>query len=278
MLGVAISSSVGNAKKAITPEIKPLGKILSSCEFDMDATIAASYSGSGEDFDNYEASPASGASQSDYDLFLGATSTPAEGDEPTFNGSAGDSAAYFSFDGGDFFKAQGANTQFLEDIHDTVESQDFTMVMPLYYVSGNEILMTNRLGGGANIGVMMYILAATDSLYFTQRGAIGNATDNSTATLNVNAVNFVALGYDHDAEEVTFWINTSIGQTKSLSLNLTAAAASGVLSIGAYSSGISAMVNGSRVYGASMFNKKLTNAEMLKVIRQYELRHDRNYI
>lgn len=77
-------------------------EIPSTC-FHLDATDADSYPGSGQTWANLIASPADGSGQTDFDVWRGGSSS-ASTDDPTFNGTAGDSAAYWSFDGGDFFR------------------------------------------------------------------------------------------------------------------------------------------------------------------------------
>lgn len=90
--------------------------IIPSANFDVDATVEASYGGSGQTFANLVVAPADGvASQTDYDFNLGADSGSST-DDPTFTGSAGDSGAYFLHDGGDFFRLAAANTAWLENL------------------------------------------------------------------------------------------------------------------------------------------------------------------
>jgi hypothetical protein len=52
-----------------------LGSLVSSCVFDLDATIAASYSGSGQTWSNLETTPADSEAQTAYDFYLGADSS-----------------------------------------------------------------------------------------------------------------------------------------------------------------------------------------------------------
>jgi hypothetical protein len=89
---------------------------------DLDATIAASYGGSGQTWSNLINTPTVGV-KADYDFYLGKT-VSASTDDPTFTGSAGSSSAYFLHDGGDYFTAinTGANVGILSNIHKTTTS------------------------------------------------------------------------------------------------------------------------------------------------------------
>lgn len=261
----------------VPPSIVPMGEIVDGCEFDLDATIYDSYPGSGQSFSNIEPSPASGAAQSSYDCYLGAAAT-VDGDEPTFNGTAGDAAAYFSFGGNDFFQIQGSNTTFIEEIHNTTAEQDFTFVCPFYYTNGAEILFGNRNAGGANIGLILYTTAANDYLFITQRGSTAPASANGTVSLSENSIGLAGFAHDHAADETTFWVNTKTGQTVANAFNTTVAAASGKMTIGAYGNGSSPASAGTRLYGCSMFDRVLTDDEFEAVARQYEVRHNREYL
>jgi hypothetical protein len=117
-----------------TPASSYLDGVLASTVFDLDATIAASYPGSGLTWANL-ATPADGAAKTAYDFFLGDGVTATT--YPAFSGSAGNSAAYWSFDGGDYFDLKsGANTAFLRDAHKTTGGSDFWIAMAYRPVDG----------------------------------------------------------------------------------------------------------------------------------------------
>lgn len=91
-----------------------------STVFQVHATMSDCYPGSGQTLATLDKD---GAALTAYDFYLGATSS-ASTDDPTFNGTAGDSAAYFSFDGGDKFKMQvNPPTTFLQELGKN--TQDF---------------------------------------------------------------------------------------------------------------------------------------------------------
>lgn len=261
----------------LPPKIVSMGSVVDGCEIDFDSTIYDSYIGSGESLVNIEPRPASGAAQSAYDMYLGAAGTT-DGDEPTFNGTAGNADAYFSFDGNDFFLLQGSNTTFVNNIHNTTSQQDFTVVMPMFYTNATQILFGNRVAGGTNIGCAGFTLAGDNKLYFTQRGDTAAVTSNSASALSTNAINFIAIGFSHSSNQTSFWINNKTAETAAHTFNATTVAASGALSIGAYSNGGSSMATGQRLYSFSMFDHVLSNDEMEAAIRQYEIRHNRSYI
>lgn len=257
----------------------PMGSLVNGCVFDLDATQSNSYAGTGQTFLNYESNPADGESKAEYNFYLGNAATT-DGDEPTFNGSANASSAYFSFDGGDFFKGVNTLSTFLDSIHKTTGGSDFTFVMSLYYVSANQILLTNRLAGVANIGVAMYVFSATDTLRFVQRGDTAASTEvQSVGTINASAWNVIACAHSHSTNTTTLWLNSATGAQTSNTFNATTTTASATnFTIGAYGNDTFPLGNGSRVKNIAAFNKVLTNAEMATVITQMGRRHNINYI
>lgn len=109
----SINQTISGSSSASVPNMQ---EIIPSCNFDVDATVSASYGGSGQTFSNLVVAPADGvAVQTDYDFTLGANDTPST-DDPTFTGTAGDPAAFFAHDGGDFFQIAGGNPAWLDDL------------------------------------------------------------------------------------------------------------------------------------------------------------------
>ena len=258
--------------------VKPLNKIVSGCELDIDATVYDSYTGVGENVLNIEPNPASGSAQSAHDMYLGASATT-DGDEPTFNGIAGDAAAYFSFDGGDQLLAQSAMNNFLGSLHKTTGGSDFTFLFTLYYISATQALINTKNTNGINQGVDLYSLSHTNKLYMSQGNGSTNPAAVSTNTFNASAWNFAAVAHKHGTNETTFWLNDATGETVSHAFGTTTTDASGAgLSFGAYANGTFNLANGSRMKSLACFNKVLTDEEMDLVKAQYMVRHNQSYI
>ena len=260
----------------LQPEIVPMGEVVSSCVLDMDATIFDSFIGSGEDFDNIEPNPADSSTQTANDFFLGATGT-ADGDEPSFVGTAGDSAAYFLYGGGDFHKFQGTITTFLDGIHKTTGGSDFSFFMTFRYITGvNQVFVGNRLAGGTNIGVIMFATSTNDVLRCTQRGS-STSSVIGTATMTSGSDIFIGISHSHADNNTRFWVETTTAENVAHTFGTTTSAASGVPSIGGFSDGTLAFPNTSRLYGCSVFNEYFDDAKAAKVKEQYEIRHNRSY-
>jgi len=250
----------------------PMGDFVASCVFDLDATFATSYPGTGTSFLNVEPTPADGELQAEYDFGTGVGA-------PTFTGTAGSPAAYFSFNN-DSFAGDNALSTFLDAIHKTTGGADYTMVMTVYYKSANTVFATNRQAGTTNKGVMMYTLAADDKLKMLQRGDSGNSTTIETnGTLNADEWNFLAVSHKHSTNESTVWLNSSLGLTATDTFNTTTSTASAnEFYIGAYGGGTLPLANDSRVRSFDMFNGNLTDAQMAIVATQLGTRHNDTYV
>ena len=252
--------------------LQPMGDIVSSCVRDLDATIQASYAGTGTDWLNIETSPADSETQAQYDV---------EGtgvNQPTFTGITGNTDAYFSFDGNDFLLGKNSLTTFENNLHKTTGGSDFAFVMAIYYVSATQIFASNRAAGGANIGVFMFSSAGDNKLSFGQRGGSAPITVLSTATLNIGAWNIIAASHSHSTNESRLWVNTATGEDISHTYNTTTASASATkFTIGAYESGAAPLISGIRVRSFQEFNEYLTDAKMTGIINQLNLRHGTVY-
>jgi hypothetical protein len=251
--------------------LRPLGDIVSSCVFDLDATLAASHSGG--DWLNIEPTPADSEAKTEYDFADTGTNQPA------FTGDVGSKGAYFLFDGTNHFLGSNTLSTFLDSIHKTTGGSDFTFVCTVYAVSGNQIFMTNRTAGGTNIGVMLYSLSAADKVIVTQRGDTGgNGNPATTAALNIGAWNFIACSHKHSTNETTLWLNSSTGETSSDTFNATTTTASSTnFALGAYGGSTLPLPNTSRARNFAAFNEVLTDAQMALVMTQLGLRHQTTY-
>ena len=257
---------------------RSLASIVPAAVFDLDVSVRQSFANNpNRIIRNLVPNPADGSARSAYDFDLGIGGTSA----PDFNNVLpGSPNASLRFDGGDYLQIRGGNTAFVNAMHDTTDQQDFTLAMALLYTDATDMFFASRLAGGAaNEGFIFYTLTGNDLPYFTHRGTSVSSTANGTTrALRENDVNFVAMAYDHTAAEVTFWVNSSVGETVARSIGTVTADASGDFTIGAYADGSTAMANGESLYAAGCFNKVLSDAEMKAVIKEYERRHKRRYL
>lgn len=265
---IGILNSLGSI---IPPITKPIGSIVPSCVFDLDATRIASYAGG--NLLNMEGSPADSDTQDEYDFEAVGASLP------VFTGTQGSHDAYFLFDGVGHFKGVNAISDFLKSIHKTTGGSDFTFVFTVYYISATQAFITTKNANGINQGVDIYSLSSTDKVYMNQGDGSANVGSLSTATLNASAWNFVAVSHKHSTNTTTFWLNSSAGVDFSHTFGTTTTDASGAkASIGAYNTGAFPLANGSRAKSFAGFNAALTDAQIAIVANQLNVRHKANYI
>ena len=249
----------------------PMGNIVSSCVFDLDATLKASYIGSGASLVNAEQSPADSELQSEYDFGTGAGA-------PTFVGTHGSKDAYFTFNA-DSFKGDNALSTFLDSLHKTTGGSDFGFVMTTFIKDGNQVFAGNRQAGSTNRGVYMYSLASSDDLHLGQRGDDGIIAVQSTTSLTMDAWNFMAVSHSHSTNETTIWVNSATGLALSHTFDPTTTTASAnEFYIGAYGDGTLPLPATSRMRSFQMFNSYLTNANITSIANELGIRHGTAYI
>lgn len=258
--------------------LSSMAGVVASCVFDLDATIGASYGGSGQTWANLVAAPADGAAQTDYDFYLGADNT-ATTDDPAFNGSAGSPSAYFSFDGGDRFSIKaGSNTSFLSGLHKTTGGTDWTCVAALYtnnVTAANPVINTQTSVSG--VGLRCYI-DSSEMLTHTQRTGGATSTVSSTPTAIATATPVIAaFAHSHGTNKTKFWVNTATGVEVSHTYGTTTANASLPMTIG-WMPNSQPAENGMRLYAVSMFNAYLSDGNITSVIAAYNARHGRTYV
>lgn len=251
----------------------PMDSVVAGTVFDLDATIADSYPGSGTTLANLIASPADGSGQTAYDFEIVGT-TP-----PVFNGSAGTSGAYFTLtNSGGAFEIP-TNTAFLASLHKTTGGADFTFCFV------GEVLdatWNNEAIGGTSVsntenGVRM-ITTTAENLQLAHHNGTSQVTNTSTTSPKTTGFVFLAVAYDHTAGEVTYWLSSSTGDVNSFTFNTTTTDATHEFCLGAVNRTSFTLKNSQWTWkAASMWNKVLSDAEIADVITEYETRHEETY-
>jgi hypothetical protein len=81
----------------------------------------------------------------------------------------------------------------------------------------------------------------------------------------------------HSTNTVRFWLNNATATEVSYSFPSTSADSS-TLAIGAQSRGGNELISGSRIYGVSLGNTFIADAEAALIFAEYEKRHNRSYL
>jgi len=260
-----------------------LADVVASAVFDLDATIAASYPGSGQTWANLVAAPADGSAQTAYDFFRGDGSTSTT--YPTFTGSAGDSAAYWSFDGGDYFQLlSGVNTPFIRDLHKTTAAKTFWVAITMLAVDppGTRHLFSNAPSGSAHQGVSLQIAGSGNGRFKFQQGdgLVGtNNLDLGSASFSANNQNHILIfSYDSATNTARHWVDTDTAIETSFTYLTAITDAAGILRIGTVGGGtINPVPSGTRIYSVAMGNEYLDNTKAAAIIAALEARHGRDY-
>lgn len=255
-----------------------LADVIASAVFDLDATIAASYPGTGTTWSNLVTAPADGSAQTAYDFLTGdgATSTT----YPTFNGSAGSAAAYWGFDGGDYFLLKsGVNTNFLRDLQKTTGGSDWWFAATIKVQAGTIIqgLFGNRTTTSTSIGVAVW-LTASEFLQAPQSNGTQVVASRTGAFVDDN-IYVVLVSHSHSTNATRFWVNSVTAQEVSQTYNTTTTDAARVARLfGISGSGGQGPLNlGTETYSAAMGNEYLDDTKAAAIIAALEARHGRDY-
>lgn len=279
-------SAAANTTKTSTPSSTPNMKYRNtSCVMDIDVTISGCYSGSGTVLNNLVTIPADGSLQAAYNIQRGDGSTTTT--YPSFVGTAGSPAALLNFDGGDYLTLIGNNTEFLNNLGRTDLAQAFTLIMVFDTIinhTNTQVLMTTR-NGSTEFGVQASI-SATEILTFNQRGNTGSSASvlSSSAVPTGTAPTYLAIGYDPtqvSASRGLFWIDSTTSEVKTASYNTCTTNPTRKLILMSQGTGTgsasSAVANGTRLKSVSLFNTRLTDAEIATVMGEYTTRHGVTY-
>lgn len=273
IMGSALQVSTGRNTSPLS-QIAGIGAVA-----DLDATLASSYSGTGQTWANIIASPSDGAAQTDYDMNRGASNSSSS-DDPTFNGTANDPAAYWSFDGGDYFSlASGTNTALLSGMHKSTGGSPVTIIMalkaPTSYSATGALFATTTASSAE--GLEMRITVASVNQLIHRGGSTNGVSTPFTTTPSAGAIHLLAMAFDYGASSLKTALDARTFTSKTLTLHTTTANASNALRIGASGTGGDILPNTTQIYGFYLFNKMLSDAELSGVIDILNSRHNRTY-
>lgn len=253
-----------------------LDSVIGSVNCDLDATIAASFT-SGQTWANLIASPSDGDAQTAYDFFLGVDGS-ASTDDPTFTGSAGDSASYFLMDGGDQFFGQSSGETVItfNNLHKTTASNAWWLVFAFRYIDdGSQQYMMDTRFPGNNHGIAVQI-QTDDTIRMWQRTAAANVFSTPGITLVDGTDYLIIITRDEDTDSVDWWVNSTTATTTTANWNAETTDTSGDINVGA--TDLTAhLANTTRFYTFACGNEFLDDAGAASIFSHLETRHDRDY-
>lgn len=243
-----------------------LDAVLASAEFDVDATLAASYSGSGA-WQNGIALPASGAAENAYDLTLAG--------DMALSGTPGDPAAYMLLDGSGDYAQIAANTPFIQNMIKTTGGSAFWVAFAWRHVDGSTKVnfATNPAVGSRGARLQS---TAGESLQFQQRGDAANIA-HTIGNLTNGTDYLVIMSIPAGGGTVRHWLSTTTKTETAMTYDTTSDNPTGLLTIGAESDGGAALPDATRLYHVSMGNAYIDDAQAAAIFAALEARHARDY-
>lgn len=258
----------------------PLGNLVPSCVFDLDATLNDSYPGSGDLWINYEPTPADGSASSAYNFDVGASSGSSSSD-PTFTGAAGSPSAYWSMDGGDCFSINGSLTAFLQNMHKSSGGADYWLSFAMRaQTSGTEQILFNSDSGASNRnGPRISIGGGDDQLRLINCGASGFSTPNtpSGSVISDNSDYVFIISYIHSTNTFRSWINDVRQSDITITPNTSTTNPTDTFLFRRPAGNDLFVASGTRIYAAGCGNAAIGNVEAGLIYPEYKFRHERAY-
>lgn len=184
-----------------------------------------------------------------YDFFLGANGTVTT-DDPTFNGPVNAPLAYWSFDGGDFFRYDTTNETWMQNIHK--DNARYTFISWIYPITGvNNMIIGNNGGTSGSGGIgFQFGTPSTDNVTMRIGSNVAPLTvmnKNSVTTVSNAAWHFIAASVD-EATGTGYFQKNTVQETFVSTYNTpSAGSATYTTEVGARGNANSPMPNGSRV-------------------------------
>jgi len=261
---------------------EPLGSVvgLESTVFDVSATIADSFDSAvdSQRWFNIEKTPADSSSQGTYDFFLG-VDVNSSTDDPSFNGSAGSAAAFWSFDGGDWFNLENALPTFLKNLHKTTSGEDFWYVATF---NRSDTSWQNRglFGSNKSSDTSNGVFANFDNTEAVNLTQLDNA-DNGTEVVSdvystADGDQIFIVTHDHGTNTTRFWTDSTSLETRSHTFGTTTVDPDG-FALAAFSSGGLSLTSETQIRSMAMGNAFIGDTEALLIMTHLGLRESKTY-
>jgi hypothetical protein len=257
-------------------EFVPLSHLMGGVVFEIDATVEDSYAGSGSEIANLIDSPADGSAKADYDFDLTGL---------TFNGSAGDAAAYLQTAGSGYMTIGAGNTQFLKDLHKSTGGQDHTLIFVGRAIAsvGSQSQTFFGTGGGDSV---QHGLAYWPGLWFNQankfaltryNGGSASTTTNGGVTLADATDKIMAFSYNPTTRAYKIYGNSATPVTGTAAAFTDTTDATRTFQIMAAGNNAFPMFSGGRFKTAALIDRTITNKEFEAIAALYNARHSVSY-
>lgn len=248
-----------------------------SVSADLDATIAASYGGSGQTWSNLIASPSDGAAQSDHDFWLGLDGDVST-DDPPFVGSAGADDAYFDLiTGGDFFTVKSVSAAItLKKAHRSDTSGTW-IAIAFRPTTGVGYIWANTNNPQHGRGVRGVHASNGDLSAHQNSPTLQNIFMNVGATLSFNTPNLVIISWDgtSTSNNAKIWLNSATANdTQSSTFKTDITDATNLFFIGARNlNGPDSPLFNARVYGFYYGDEYLDDTKAAAIRTHLQARH-----
>ncbi len=261
---------------------RSLANTIPSCVFDLDATIKRSWDGSSQGITNLCNAPATGEAHTYYDFWRGSGSGSGS-DDPTLGGTAATPSASLNLDGTQKIthKAGAGPTAFLANAQREDVADPWSILMAFHYVASGSV--TQALCGTTNANATrgFRLVVSTAGVLSLVRANGSTSNTKATGLTLVDGTDYL-LGFTFQNDTLAYKASIS-GTTFSdsgsaLTLATNNAASTGLFAVcTANTSATINLVNGSKLYGVSMFNTILSDANYAAAKTVYNARHNRTY-
>ncbi len=228
-----------------------------------DATLSASYSGSGSTLANIIPTPADGELEASYDLTMTGL---------TFTGSAGDEAAYLLTAGAGYAEI-AANTAFLKNLGKTA-GQDHTVIM-VYEPADVTSMYIYSLQNTTSTQGTSASSAAT--VTYRQRGDTTNSNIVGDSAVVAGVRHIVIMTHNHTTGKSRVYVNERTAVEKTHVYDATTTDPSGNLHIFSRSDVAGFMPSGSKFVGGVLMNTYIGDTEAGAIIDYFNALHGVTY-
>ena len=240
---------------------------------DLDATQTGSTDGVSQTWSNLVVSPGDGSASSAYSFYRG-TSNAVDAADPAFTGTAGNSGAYWAFNGSTDFTLTGANSSFLSALQN--DGQSFWIAMTFNLGSTGTQTLWSTQSSSSSAG-LSFTCAPTATTKFTltqyttsTKQIVGYSPAFTVGNDYVVVVSHVAGG------DTRVWFNTTTNAESTVLFTAGSVTAAHTIVIGARG-GSNPIGASSKVRSFAMGNVYLTDAQAASIIHRLEARQQIDY-
>ncbi|QQG36809.1 MAG: hypothetical protein HYS17_03295 [Micavibrio aeruginosavorus] len=253
------------------PRRRARPRLPASTVFQIDASLSASYPGSGQTWLNVWKKPADGLAQSAYDFWLG-RDTNATTDDPAF------STNKFILDGGDYAEVKNTQDFFRNQVRTDLTNAWWCAAAFMISSTASQQTILGTTNASSNRGWRFDHNTTPNMRFIRADGSTNHTTNLHNLSGKIGIPLLHVFSWNNQNQTYKSALNSRIFTASGAATNVPITQQNpGKFNFGSANHGTQKLLNGSELYGMAMGVGLITNDDLAAIVNYFNFLHNRPY-